>query len=358
MLSIRACLAFSAASIACYCCAPPLEGQAATQPGGSIPVFQLDKTWPKALPNGWALGPISGVSVDSRDHIWMLHRSSGKKPGKGPLAPPVIEYDPDGNLVRAWGTSHPGYAWPIQEHGLSVDSDGNVWVTGNSEGDVGTILKFSPDGKPLLQIGKQDRPDEQPLNNDPSVLGKLPADLFADIPSKELFVADGERGSRRLIVFDLETGAFKRLWGAYGEKPDEGAAPVYDAGSPPSRTFSAAVHCVQIAKDGLVYVCDRGNDRIQVFQKNGKFVREAFVERQTKSPGSTASIAFSPDEKYLYVGDGVNQKVWILQRGSLEVLGSFPVAHNLHAIAVDSKGNIYAAEVAGERLEKFILVKP
>ncbi len=358
MLSIRAWLIFGAAFMACYYGAPPLEGQAATQSGAPVPVFQLDKTWPKALPNQWTLGPISGVSVDSRDHVWMLHRTNGEKPAKASLAPPVVEFDPEGNLVRAWGKSSPGYAWPAQEHGLRVDSDGNVWVSGNSAGDIGTILKFSPDGKPLLQIGKQDQPTEKPLNNDPAVLGKLPADLFVDVRSKELFVTDGERGSRRVIVFDSESGAFKRLWGAYGEKPDEGAAPAYDAAAPAARTFSAAVHCVQIAHDGLVYVCDRGNDRIQVFQKNGKFVREAFVEKQTKSPGSTASIAFSPDEKYLYVGDGVNQKVWILQRESMEVLGSFPVARNLHAIAVDSKGNIYAAEVAGEHLEKFALVKP
>jgi 6-phosphogluconolactonase (cycloisomerase 2 family) len=157
-------------------------------------------------------------------------------------------------------------------------------------------------------------------------------------------------------VFDAGTGSFKRLWGAYGEKPDEGPAANYHPAGTISKTFSGAVHCVQIANDGLVYVCDRGNDRIQVFHKDGKFMTEAVIEKQTVGAGSAAGIAFSPDQKYLYLADGVNQKTWILQRASLEIVGSFQVSHNLHAISVDSKGNIYTAEVAGERPEKFTLL--
>jgi DNA-binding beta-propeller fold protein YncE len=350
------------AALACFVVASARGQTASAQRHDGVPAFQLDASWPKPLPNQWILWPISGVAVDSQDHVWVLHRPSvqgrgGKAAAKsGTPAPPIIEFDLQGNVLRAWGGPGEGYEWPIQEHGLRVDYKGNVWVSGAASDDFGKILKFSPEGKFLLQIGKLGSPSQKLLNNDHLLLGKLPADMYVDPGTNELFVADGERGGRRVIVFDAGTGSFKRLWGAYGEKPDEGPVANYDPAAAISRTFSGAVHCVQIANDGLVYVCDRGNDRIQVFHKDGKFMTEAVIEKQTVGAGSAAGIAFSPDQKYLYLADGVNQKTWILQRASLEIVGSFQVSHNLHAISVDSKGNIYTAEVAGERPEKFTLL--
>jgi DNA-binding beta-propeller fold protein YncE len=186
--------------------------------------------------------------------------------------------------------------------------------------------------------------------------------MHVDPKTNDLYVADGDGGARRVIVFDAETGAFRRIWGAYGEKPEEGPAAKYDPTAPISKSFSSGVHCVVVAKDGLVYVCDRNADRIQVFHPDGTFVKEGFVEPSTMGSGSTVDIDFTTDQKYLYVADGANQKVWILQRDTLEIAGSFGEPgqrpgqfQNVHSVTVDSKGNVYTGEVDGKRVQKFVL---
>jgi DNA-binding beta-propeller fold protein YncE len=269
----------------------------------------------------------------------------------------VIEFDPQGNLVQAWGGPASSHEWPSQEHGINVDYQGNVWITGTAAED-GQILEFTHEGKFVRQIGKA---KEKAGNNDTGTLWR-PAATFVDPKTHELYVADGEGGNRRLIVFDADTGVYKRHWGAYGERPGDEPAPKYNPDAAVSKVFSNAVHCVRIGADGLVYVCDRGNNRIQVFQQDGKFVREVIIAKRTLSVGSTSDLDFSPDHKFLYVADGTNQKVWILQRDSLEIVASLGgLGHNagqfrnIHALAVDSKGNLYTAEVSeGKRVQKFV----
>ncbi len=241
--------------------------------------------------------------------------------------------------MRAWGGPGQGYEWPLLEHGLYVDYKGNVWISGNAGKGWGRILKFTADGKFLMSIGQPLPAGEEPSNNSTTVLGNQPADMFVDPKTNDLYLADGDGGDRRVIVFDAETGAFRRLWGAYGEKPAEGKAAKYDPSAPPSKSFSAGVHCVLVGNDGLVYVCDRNADRIQIFHPDGTFVKEAFVSRETFGNGTMFDLAFTPDEKYMYVADGANQKVWIMQRDSLEIVGSFgQLGHgagefrNLHGI--------------------------
>lgn len=329
----------------------PGSAQTSQAPGDSrVPEFEAEGAWPKPLPDKLILGQVSAVAVDRDDHVWILQRA----------APPVIEFDARGNVVNHWGGPGSGYEWPTNEHGLSIDYKGNIWISGTGAKD-GQILKFTPDGKFLLQIGHE---GSEGGNNDVTTLWK-PAEMAVDATTNEVYVADGETGNRRVIVFNAETGAYKRHWGAYGKAPDEGPVPAsskYDPDAPASRTFSSTVHSLRIGSDGLVYVCDRGNDRIQVFQKDGSFVKEAFVAKRTLGNGSTSDIAFSPDQRFMYVADGTNSKVWILQRDSLEAMGSFgQPGHDpgqfqaLHLVAVDSKGNIYTAEVLGKRVQKFVL---
>jgi hypothetical protein len=340
-----------------------------------VPAFEVDARWPQPLPNKWAIGQVSGIALGAQDHIWILHRPSTLAKDElfaaanPPVAeccvaaPPVIEFDPSGKVLHAWGGPGEGYEWPMVEHGLFVDYKGNVWISGNAGKGFGRILKFTSDGKFLLAIGQPLGPDEKPSNNSATSLGNQPADMYVDPKTDDLYVADGDGGDRRLIVFDAETGAFRRIWGGYGEKPAEGPAAKYDPSAPPSKSFSSGVHCVMMGNDGLVYVCDRNADRIQVFHPDGKFVKEVFVSPQTIGIGTAFDIAFNPGEKFMYVADGTNQKIWIMQRDSLEIVGSLgQLGHsagefrNLHALTVDSKGNVYTAEVSeGKRVQKFTL---
>jgi hypothetical protein len=362
----------SAIAVACLFCGP---GFAQKSGNAGVPALEVDASWPQPLPNKWAIGQVAGIAMGPQEHVWILHRPSTlgddeKFAAMNPPtaeccvpAPPVIEFDASGKVVRAWGGPGAGYEWPKLEHGLFVDYKGNVWISGNVGGkDYGEILKFTPDGKFLMEIGKPLGPDEKSSNNSTTSMGRQPADMFVDPKTNDLYVADGDGGDRRLIVFDAETGAFRRIWGAYGEKPAEGRAARYDPDAPPSKSFSGGVHCVLVGNDGLVYVCDRNADRIQVFHPDGTFVKEAFVSPKTIGTGTTFDIAFTPDQKYLYVADGSNEKVWILQRDSLEVVGSLgQLGHNagefrnVHALTVDSKGNLYTAEVSeGKRVQKFV----
>jgi DNA-binding beta-propeller fold protein YncE len=332
-----------------------------TAPAGDVPVLQFDSSWPPPLPNKWLLGQVCGTAVGRQDHLWILHRPKTLGDDQKLAAPPVLELDTKGQVVRAWGGPGAGYEWPSQEHGIFVDYKDNVWISGVAGKDFGRILKFTADGKFLLSIGTPLEPGETPSNNSTTHLGRQPADMYVDRQSNEVYVADGDGGARRLIVFDADTGAFKRIWGAYGKKPAEGPAAKYDPKAPISSSFSSGVHCVVITNDGLVYVCDRNADRIQVFHKDGAFIKEAFIEPGTLGSGSTFDIDFTPNQKYLYVADGTNNKVWILRQDTLEPVGSFGRTgsgggefRNLHSVTVDSKGNVYTGEVDGKRVQRFV----
>lgn len=353
-------------------CTQPLPRGAVPQGVPDGPKFVVDPFWPKPLKDNWIFGQVSGLTVDARDHVWITHRPASllddeKGARKDPPAnrcctapPAVMEFDPEGNLVRAWGGPGQGYDWPRNEHGIYVDPEGNVWVSGNGATDR-QVLKFTREGKFLMQIGSAGKPEG---SHSKTQLGR-PAQTVVDPAAGELYVADGYQ-NRRIVVFDAKTGAYKRHWGAYGGTPSDEKLPAYNPAAAPSKQFGNPVHCVRISRDGLVYVCDRVNDRIQVFRKDGTFVKEFLVEVQTLANGSVWDMVISPDsqQRYLYVADGANGEVYILSRSDGKKLGGFGRAGRyagefkwIHNIDVDSKGNIYTAEVGfGRRLQKFNLV--
>ncbi len=363
------------------------------------PRFEVDPLWPKPLPNHWILGQTIGVSVDAQDHVWIIHRAGSLEPGEQHAtttpptaqccapAPPVLEFDQDGTLIGHWGGPGQGYDWPDSNHGITVDYKGNVWIGGNGRGRApGTtasgrgrgqqeldesqtagvqgyfndsmVLKFTQSGTFLLQIGK---PGASKGSNDTANL-RLPAKTFIDKVANEVYVADGY-GNHRVIVYDADTGQYKRHWGAYGHKPEDVNLGNYDPNAPPAQQFRNPVHCAELSVDRLLYVCDRVNDRVQVFKPDGTFVKEMFVEKETRGSGSAWDIAFSkdPQQKYLYLADGENDRVHIFDRQSLEMLTTFGEGgrqpgefYGVHSIATDSKGNIYTTETyRGQRVQKF-----
>jgi len=328
----------------------------------AVPAFEVDASWPKPLPNNWVVGPVSGIGIDARDHIVIVQRAESdsiKKAGGVP-APHVIEFDPSGAFVRAWGGQGTGYTWMEQVHGLTIDSKDRVWISGNGDRDA-HLLVFSRSGQLIRQIGT---PGQKNGSNDTANMGAATQMRF-NATTGEVFVSDGEQNrNHRVIVLDAETGAYKRHWGAYGARPDDAAVVAkFDPAAPPKQ-FGSAVHCLRIARDGLVYVCDRSNNRFQVFRQDGTFVREGFVAKESTGAGSVWDIEFSPDQTYMYVADGSNQKVWILRRETLEVVGSFggpgqapgQFATSLHDMIVDSHGNLYTGEAAAAgRVQKFRL---
>lgn len=351
------------------------QSAAAAQSGGGAtaqaPKFEVDPMWPKPLPNHWILGSTIGVWVDSRDHVWVIHRGAstldanenalGGTPQLSKTccaaAPPVLEFDQAGALVQSWGGPGAGFEWPQSNHGIFVETNGTVWIAGNGAQD-GQVLKFTREGKFLKQFGfgwaNASSADRWAF--------RQPAKVFVDEKGKEAYVADGY-GNKRVVVIDADTGAFKRLWGAYGNPPDDADAGRYRPSAPPPQQFRNPVHCADLSVDRLVYVCDRANDRIQVFTAEGKFVKEGFVEKETLGSGSAWDIAFSRDsqQKYVFLADGMNQRVHILDRQSLQVLSSVGDGgrqpgqfFGVHSIATDSKGNLYTTETwEGKRLQKF-----
>ena len=356
-----------------------LEHRAVAEAAGvQAPMFEVDPLWPKPLPNHWILGNTIGVSVDGQDHVWIIHRGGSLEakevyattnpPGASCCvpAPSVLEFDQAGNLMNHWGgTDGPGYIWPDSNHGITVDYKGNVWIGGNGRGKDRSrfhdnqILKFTQEGKFLMQIG---HPAMSQGSNDPDNL-KGPAKMFVDKATDELYVADGY-GNHRVAVYDAETGKYKRHWGAYGHKPDDTDLGPYNPDAPPAQQFRNPVHCAELANDGLLYVCDRPNDRIQVFKKDGTFVKEAFIAKRTLGDGSAWDIAFSkdPQQKYIFLADGSNEKIYVLLRDTLEILTSFGDGgrqpgqfYAVHSIATDSKGNIFTTETyRGQRVQKFV----
>ena len=342
-----------------------------------VPRFEVDASWPKPLPNNWILGQVGGITTDKDGHIWLIHRPrSLTDDEKGATltpprskccvsAPPVLEFDAEGNLLRSWGGpppagTSPGYEWVGREHGIEVDDAGFVWIGGNADND-NAILKFTADGKFVMQIGSI---GPSKGSNDTTQLGK-PAETTIDKAANEIYVADGY-GNHRVIVFDATTGAYKRHWGAYGNRPNDDKQAAYDPKAPPPQQFANPVHCVKLTKDGLLYVCDRINNRIQVFKKDGSFVREWFYEKNTLGNGAVWDIAIWPDaaQSYLLSADGENNEIRVLKRDDGSVVGTLGRSgrqagqfHWIHAMAVDAKGNIYTAEVdTGKRVQKFKLV--
>ena len=342
------------------------------------PKFAVDPFWPKPLPHNWAIGQAAGVAVDGQDNIWIIQRprSLSRNERAASLnppqaicctpAPPVIEFNQAGDVVRAWGGPGAGYEWPSQEHGIRVDAKGFVWLGGNGKQD-GDILKFTQDGKFVLQIGR----NAQPKGDDDVGQLNKPADIWIDEPANEVYVADGY-GNHRVIVFDATTGAFKRMWGAYG-KPPQGPPPgaprgpegstAYDPKAPPSANFNNPVHCVKITNDDLVNVCDRVNDRLQVFHKDGRFVREFFFLTNTLGSGSVWDVYPWPDhdQDYLIMVDGENNQMRVVRRSDGQIMGTYGrFGHNagefygVHNIAIDSHGNVYTTEVfEGKRIQKW-----
>jgi DNA-binding beta-propeller fold protein YncE len=315
------------------------------------PRFEVDASWPKPLPNRWRMGQASGVAVDARDDVWVLQRPrtlTADEKASTLAPPPVMQFDGAGNLVQAWGGPGDRYHWPASEHGIHVDATGHVWVGGNGEHDH-QVLKFTREGRFVLQIGHAHRTGG---DADTTRLGR-PAGMHVDVPANEVYVADGY-GNHRVIVFDATTGAYKRHWGANGRPP----------GEPGVKPFATPVHCVRMSRDGLLYVCDRRNNRVQVFRKDGTFVKELVVAPGTRDSGSVWDVDFSHDvpQIHLYAADGTNNTVWALLRESGRVLSRFGRSghlagefHWVHNMAVDSKGNIYTTEVDNaKRAQKFI----
>jgi len=334
------------------------------------PRFEVDPMWPKPLPNHWLLGNTIGVGVDNQDHVYIIHRGPSLEPKEVYAkedppwsecclpAPPVLEFDPAGNLVRAWGGPGQGFEWPGSNHGITPDSKGNVWIGGNGADD-GHVLKFTKEGKFVKQFGFA---YASAGSNDMWAFSKV-AKVSLDEAANEAYVADGY-GNRRVAVVDMDSGKIKRYWGAYGNKPDDTNLGRYNPSAPIAQQFRTPVHCAEPSHDGFVYVCDRVNDRIQVFTKDGKFVKEAIVAKNTLGDGSVWDIAFSkdPQQKFIYLSDGANEKIHVLDRASLTELTSFGDGgrqpgqfYAVHSIATDSKGNVYTTETyRGQRLQKFV----
>lgn len=357
-----------------------------------MPKFQVDPSWP-TIPNGWTLGQVSGVASDAQDNIWVIQRPRTVKAGVS-TGPPIVEFSQAGKYIGGWGGPGPGYDWPLVEHGIFVDYKGYVWICGSGNDDQ--VLKFTKEGRFVMQIGHGGHPK---TNQDTEDFWK-PTEMFVYPKTNELFVADGY-GNTRIIVFDADTGKFKRMWGAFGKVPMDSTPPLPGGGqsgarrggssngvpateySPPDHVLATefnptdvgppqfnTVHDVKISNDGLVYVADRGGKRVQVFTVLGKYLNEVWIDRWCEASGAgcgngqtAAGVAFSgdPGQRFLYVASRSSARVWVFDRRTLEPLESFgrpgigPGEFDvLHEMASDSRGNLYTTEVEdGRRVQKF-----
>jgi DNA-binding beta-propeller fold protein YncE len=375
----------------------------ATTLAQSAPSYTVERLWPRPLSNGWILGSVTGVAVDAQDRVWLVHRGvdslivrteaglNATPPGAETCcaaAPFVLAFDRAGALVARWGGPGDGYTWPQSPGGIAVDGKGNVWITaagpppgagrgggrgGGRAGGAGAaekpppprpedahVLKFDSSGKFVMQFGK---PGDTGSHDSTTSLNK-PAAVAVDMQANEVFVAD--TGNRRIVVFDATSGAYKRHWGAYGGKPDGTDPGAYDPAAAPAKQFRTP-SCVEIASDGMVYVCDRTSNRIQVFRKDGTYVTEGVVAKATLGNGAAWDVAFSrdPKQQFLFVADGQNQKVHVLLRATLATVGSIGSGgrypgyfFGVGSVATDSQGTLYTGETfEGKRVQKFVLGK-
>ena len=341
-----------AGAVATWVSLAALTAQAPRTNRRSLPMFEVDRAWPK-VPAEWKLGDPSSFAVDARDNVWLLHRPRTLKPDQAAMAaPPVMVFDTAGNFIKAWGGASAGYEWPEREHGIHLDSKGFVWISGNNCPTNGLpglkrvaddqVLKFTQDGKFVRQLGHS---NQSKGNADTQNLHRA-ADMWVHPRTNELFVADGY-GNHRVAVFDADTGAFKRMWGAFGNTPVdddhcEVVTPKSFPDGPGPQNFSI-VHAIRVARDGMVYVADRENRRVQMFTTVGKFVKQLV---KTDTPFAR-DLALSPDseQQFLYVGN--TDDIVVVDRKTLETVGSIKVAGMIgggHQIATDSKGNIYIAQ--------------
>jgi DNA-binding beta-propeller fold protein YncE len=358
--------------------------------GPVLPVFEVDANFP-VMPERMLLGGVGGATADSHGNVWVFHRPHTLEEDNATLngyapAPPVLQFSPSGRYIQGWGGPTKGgeYEWFNRgglhsahvecqsctaerrrngdgrpgsgEHGIAVDDKDNVWLTGNGNGD-GQILKFTKDGKFLLQIGKG---GVKPDSNDTTHLSR-PAGITVYSKSNEVLVADGY-GNRRVIVFDADTGAYKRHFGAYGNKPDDAAPTARQPTGPAPRQFNTP-HGITVSNDGVVYVADRANNRVQSFRLDGSFLNEGFVRRESRGTGTAFGVALSadPEQRFLYVADGSNERIAILDRASLQEIGwiggpgrKAGEFFHIHSLGVDPSGNLVTGESQGYRVQKFI----
>jgi hypothetical protein len=318
----------------------------------SLPMFEVDKSWPKAPPQT-KLGDASSFAIDAQDNVWLLHRPRTLKPeDTSKPAPPVVVFDSAGNFIKAWGGAASGFEWPEREHGIHIDHKGFVWIGGNNCPESGlrglkpladdAYLKFAPDGKFVLQIGRSN----QSKGDNDTVNVHRAADAVVHGPTNELFVADGY-GNHRVVVFDADTGAFKRTWGAFGRPPGgviscKIVSPTAFPNPEGPADFNIA-HAIRVVKDGTVYLADRENRRVQVFTADGKYVKQLILTNARFA----RNLALSPDpeQRFLYVG--ADKDITIVDRKTMEVIGSANPPGIIgagHHIATDSKGNLYVAQ--------------
>ena len=351
-----------------------------------IPRFEVDAAWPD-LPDDLMLGQIPGLAVDGNDNVWILQRpnslgfSDTGLDQNPPIAvccraaPHVMKFSQEGELLDAWGGEEHApeiggvSQWPANVHGLFVDAEDTIWIGGNGDGDH-VVLNFTSDGEFIRSVGRR---KETAGNFDRDTLGN-PADI-APGGEGEILIADGYI-NKRIIGFD-EAGEFTRFWGAYAASPDDetraGAFDQSQASSnadggadPESKTFGDIVHCVVKGPDDRIYVCDRRNNRLQVFQTGDDgetvFLQDIVFAPETGGTRTVSDVAFSPDNAFMYVSDMMNGQVWILDAKTYEFLGA--IGRNgrypgefiwLHSVDVDSDGNIYTTEVnTGRRVQKFV----
>ena len=356
VIALVAAAAMGATALTATGAAAQTPAQAQTR---SVPTFAVDPAWPKVPPQ-WKLGDVSSMTTDAQGNIWVLHRPRTlKDPDFAKAAPPVIVFDQAGNYVKSWGGEGQGYDWPQREHGIYIDPKGFVWLGGNNCPSNGlarlkpvaddAILKFTQDGKFVMQIGHSN----QSKGNADTANVHRAADVQVYPPTNELFVADGY-GNHRVIVFDADTGAFKRMWGAFGNKPqdDDHCEIVRHTNfDPPGPQNLSVVHSIRVAHDGMVYVADRENRRVQLFSNDGKFIKQHLNGASTFAN----SVALSPDQdqQFLYVGAG--KQIAILDRKSLDRVGTVDMPGMIggHLITTDAKGNIYVAGT-GQGLQRLV----
>ena len=336
-------------------CAPAvaLLLTAAMAGAADLPTFEVDSSWPK-VPAKWKLGDASSIAIDAQDNVWVLHRPRTLKPEEAAMAAPaVIVFDSAGNYIKAWGGPGNGYEWPEREHGIHIDYKGFVWIGGNSCPTNGLpglkpvaddqLLKFTQDGKFVMQIGHS---NQSKGNADTGNLHR-PADVWVYPPTNELFVADGY-GNHRVAVFDADRGTFKRMWGAFGNKPvddDHCQVVTPTTFSDPGPPQFSIVHAIRVAKDGTTYVADREYRRVQMFTKDGMFLKQ--LARTYETFARNLALSPDPNQQFLYVGSG--NGIHVVDRKKLEIVGTIKPPGIIgagHQIAVDSKGNLYIAQTS------------